>query len=84
MGTRDFHNYIQNTDDAFDDESPANADQPAPPCGPGGNALDNGSWHVYDLETGVEQVMVDYAGGFTGAGGFSELWMTFYQYGVSQ
>lgn len=39
----------------------------------------NGSWHVFDLDAGVEQVIVDYAGGFTGAGGFSDMHMGFYQ-----
>jgi hypothetical protein len=62
--------------DAFDSEAGVTAPSPFPPCGPG---LGNGSWHVYDLEAGVEQVMIDYSGGFTAAGGFSQLWMSFYQ-----
>lgn len=51
-----------------------------PPCGPNGNnAFNTGAWHQYDLEAGVSQVLVDYAGGFVGGGGFAELWVSFYQ-----
>lgn len=62
--------------DAMDSEAGVTAPSPFPPCGPG---LGNGSWHRYDLAAGVEQVMIDYSGGFTSAGGFSSLWMSFYQ-----
>lgn len=61
---------------SVDDE---NVDATGHPCGPQGGGVQPGSWHVFDLATGVESLLIEYAGGFAGAGGFSQLWMSAYQ-----
>ncbi|MFT5860512.1 MAG: hypothetical protein ACI865_002625, partial [Flavobacteriaceae bacterium] len=59
------------------DSQGASAPSPAPPCDGGGTSV--GNWTMMELDPGVTQVSVDYSGGFAGAGGFSDMWMSFYQ-----
>ncbi len=59
------------------DSQGATAPSPAPSCDGGGTSI--GNWTMMELDPGVTQVSVDYTGGFTGAGGFSDMWMSFYQ-----
>jgi hypothetical protein len=59
------------------DSQAATNPSPAPPCDGGGTSV--GNWTMMELDPGVTQVSVDFSGGFAGAGGFSDMWMSFYQ-----
>jgi|GEM_PF-1981313 hypothetical protein len=74
IGTATFNTIKKFSD--FDATGGLTSPSPLPTCN---TSISYGSWHKFDLAAGVSQISFEYAGGYAGAGGFSDLWMAFYQ-----